>query len=120
MFRAAKRANPVKIEILGLEGCPNVAPAVELARAALQSLGIRAEISEVNMKAGEAIQAAFLGSPTVRVNGFDVEIAARTAKEFGFGCRTYMVNGVRQGTPPQEWIEAAIRETLREDRVQDI
>ena len=105
----------MKIEILGLEGCPNVAPAVEHARAALQNLHIRAEISEVNMEAGQSIQAAFLGSPTIRVNGLDVEVAARMAKEFGFGCRTYVVNGLRQGTPPQEWIEAAICEALRKD-----
>lgn len=105
----------MKIEILGLTGCPNVAPAVERTRAALQSLGIRAEISEVDVEAGKAIQAAFLGSPTIRVNGLDVETAARMAKQFGFGCRTYALNGVRQGTPPPEWIEAAIREAFRKD-----
>ena len=106
------------IEILGFTGCPNVAPAVECVRAALESTGVQADISAVHVKESGAIEAEFLGSPTVRVNGLDVEAGARTAKQFGFGCRTYVVQGNRQGVPPQEWIEATIREVLRQQHVE--
>ena len=35
----------------------------------------------------------FLGSPSLRVNGLDVEPAARAVREYGMMCRTYSVDG---------------------------
>ena len=100
-----------KIEVLGFAGCPNFLPATERVRAALRNIGIEAEIEEINIENGEAAKkAAFLGSPTIRVNGLDVEPTARKSNQVGWGCRTYVVNGIRHGVPPQEWIEAAIRQ----------
>lgn len=103
----------MKIEILGFAGCPNLASALERTRAALTASGLQADIHEVNIQSHEAIEKEFLGSPSIRINGLDVEPAARTASCFGFGCRTYLVSGVRQGAPPRQWIEAAIREAQR-------
>jgi hypothetical protein len=103
----------MKIEILGFAGCPNLASALESTRAALAASGLQADIHEVNIQSHQAIQKQFLGSPSIRINGLDVELAARTATSFGFGCRTYSIGGVRQGAPPKQWIEAAIREAQR-------
>jgi len=47
----------------------------------------------------------FLGSPTVRVDGLDVEPASRNAQGSGFACRRYP-----EGLPSAEMIRAALRE----------
>jgi hypothetical protein len=76
-------------------------------------MGITAFIEPLEIHTAEdAKRMRFLGSPTIRVDGLDVETAAREVRHFAIGCRTYVVNGVRLGLPPQEWIENAIRETV--------
>lgn len=103
----------MKIEVLGFSDCPNYAPALKRTRAALQNLGIQAVIEEYKINTDvAATEIHFLGSPTIRINGLDVEVAARYARHFGIGCRTYIVNGERDGLPPQQWIEDTIREVM--------
>ena len=51
----------------------------------------------------DAKQMRFLGSPTVQINGKDVEPAARSRSNFGFSCRPY--NG--KGMPERELIRQA-------------
>ena len=101
----------MKVEVLGFAGCPHLEPAVEAVRAALRETGVDAGVCEIAVEGERAAnEHRFLGSPTVRVNGLDVERGAREAREFGIGCRTYVVNGQRQGLPAPEWIRAALRE----------
>jgi len=55
---------------------------------------------------------SFLGSPSVRVNGIDIEPSARDANAFGFGCRTYAdAEGKRSGLPPVSMVRQATRES---------
>jgi hypothetical protein len=101
----------MKIEILYFEECPNHRPAVERVREILKEEGISADVTEVNISDGaEAQRTGFLGSPTIRVNGIDMEPAARSAHDYGMMCRTYPVNGRREGLPPREMLRQAIRE----------
>jgi hypothetical protein len=101
----------VKIEILYFPGCPNHEPAVERVREVLREEATRAELVEVLVTdTAVAQQLAFLGSPSIRVNGQDVEPVARAARAFGMMCRAYVVGGRRVGVPPSEWIRAALKE----------
>jgi len=101
----------MKIEVLHFDGCPNHKPAVERAQELLREEGVSAEVVEVNVSdASIAQEVGFLGSPSVRVNGLDVEAEARTAREYGMMCRTYLVNGRREGLPSREMLGQAIRE----------
>jgi copper chaperone CopZ len=101
----------MKIEVLYFDGCPHHEPAVERVQEVLTEEGIPAEISVVNVhNASTAEEVAFLGSPSIRVNGLDVEPEARSVREYGMMCRTYMVNGRREGLPSRETIRQAIRE----------
>jgi len=98
---------------LGFIDCPNYIPALRLTEAALAHMGVQATVERLEVDSDEAAaQTCFLRSPTVRVNGLDVEAAARNSRHFGIGCRTYVVQGERQGLPPQEWIEDTIREVI--------
>jgi protein-disulfide isomerase len=101
----------MKVEILYFSGCPNHGPAVDRVRDVLEQEGTAADMVEVEVTdAATAQQFGFLGSPTIRVNGQDVEPAARAARAFGMMCRTYVDGGRRAGVPPPEWIRAAVRE----------
>ena len=101
----------MKIEVLYFDGCPNHKPAVERVRQLLREEGTSAEVLEVNVSDTSIAQkVGFLGSPSVRVNGLDVEAEAREAREYGMMCRTYPVNGRREGLPSPEILRQAIRE----------
>jgi hypothetical protein len=101
----------MKIEILYLAGCPNHPPAVARVSDILRQETISAELVEIEVKdAATAQQVEFLGSPSIRIDGLDVELAARTSQAFGFGCRTYVDEGRRAGIPPAAWIRAAVQE----------
>jgi len=101
----------MKIEILYFAGCPNYQPAVDCVRDVLRQEGTEAEVVEIEVKdAAAAQQAGFLGSPTIRVDGQDVERTARQLNTFGLSCRTYFDSGKRCAVPPREWIQTAVRE----------
>jgi hypothetical protein len=101
----------MKVEILYFSGCPNHVPAVDRVHEVLQQEETSADLVEVEVNdAASAQQVGFLGSPSIRVNGQDVEPAARAVRAFGMICRTYIDGGRRAGVPPLEWIRAAVRE----------
>ena len=104
----------MRVEVLYFSGCPNHAPAVDRVREVLEQESASADLIEVEVKdVAAAQQVGFLGSPTIRVDGQDVEPAARTIREFSLCCRTYIDGGRRLGVPPHDWIRAAIREAER-------
>ena len=75
-------------------------------------MGLTAEVVEVRVADTESAKATrFLGSPTVHVDGVDVEPAARTASQFGVMCRTYLDGSQRQGVPSTELIRQALLES---------
>lgn len=101
----------MKVEVLYFEGCPNHAPAVERVRAVLADEGVMAGILQVEVNDTVKAEAlGFLGSPSVRINGTDVEVSTGTTPPAGLSCRTYMHGSVREGVPPVEAIRRAIRD----------
>lgn len=95
------------IEILFFAGCPNHEPTVELAREVLRELGLDAEIREIPVETAEqAEKYRFVGSPSVRVNGKDIERDAQQRTDFGLSCRMYEGGGV----PPKDLLVQALRE----------
>ncbi len=99
-----------KLEVLYFKGCPNHGQTVELARQVVADLGLSVEVAEVEVKdADDAKRLRFLGSPSVHVNGVDIEPEARSRRDFAFGCRVYG----RLGIPPREFVEAALKEVTR-------
>src|SRR6266851_2433677 len=101
----------MNIEVLYFEGCPNHLPAIEMLRETLKSLGRQDEIHQVEVHTQSDAQAmAFVGSPSIRINGADIEPWARTAKAFGLSCRTYLDGSHRSGVPSRELLRRAISE----------
>ena len=97
--------SPMQIEVLYFEDCPNHLPTVERINAVLREEGSSADVREVLVPdVSTATRAKFLGSPTVRVNGIDIEPAAKDRRDFGLMCRRYA-----GGVPSHELIRAAVR-----------
>lgn len=100
----------MKIEVLYFAGCPNHKPTVERVSEVVHRLGIDATVNEVEVKQGDDPKALrFAGSPTVLINGRDIDPTSQHGANYGFGCR--MFGGA--GVPPVEMVERAIREAQR-------
>jgi hypothetical protein len=103
----------MKIEILYFAGCPNRALARSRIREALEQEGLTTEITETEVKdAGAAL--GFPGSPTILVNGRDVEMSPPAVRASGPACRTYLAEHGRSGAPPVDCIRKALRQAARE------
>lgn len=101
----------MKIEVLYFQGCPNHHATVEQVRRALSGEEITHVVEEIEVQDDSAAQAlGFLGSPSVRVNGLDIEPDARVGQRVGFGCRTYLDAGHRSGVPSIAMIRKALVE----------
>jgi hypothetical protein len=100
----------MRFEMLTLEGCPHAMVARDHLLVAARAEGILATVVEnVVDPLGDARLLRFLGSPTIRIGGVDVEPGADERTEYGFMCRTYAAGDRTSGAPTVEMIRAAIR-----------
>ena len=105
----------MKIELLYFQGCPNHLPAMEMLREVLDLLCREDQIHQVEVRTqAEAEAIRFLGSPSIRINGSDIEPWACTAKDFSVSCRTYLDGAQRGGVPSRELLRRAIMEGICE------
>ena len=75
----------VEVRVLFSEGCDNTPPTIDLIEQISSELGIKIDLKRVPVESqDQAQQWKFLGSPTVQVNGLDIEPSARAATAFGF------------------------------------
>ena len=95
----------MRIEVLFFRGCPNHTPTVSLVRSVVRDLGITASISEIEVnEPAEALRLCFLGSPTVKVEGEDIETERRGDQDYSLSCRMDGSSGV----PSRELIASAL------------
>jgi hypothetical protein len=99
------------VEIFYFDGCPTWQRAVELVRAILSETRRDADLRLVRLETDdEARRLRFLGSPTIRVNGRDVDPTVDQGGEFGLQCRLYRDGDRLTGLPPAAWVRAALVE----------
>lgn len=99
-----------QVEILLFEGCPNAEPARELVERVAGDLGIVPEIHVVEVATPEAAdRTRFLGSPSIRVNGRDVEPGAEARTDFTLSCRVYRASSGLSGLPAEAWLRDMLR-----------
>ena len=98
-----------EIYILFIEGCPSVLSAAKHIKEVIAEEAIDAEISLVLIETLEdARRLHFTGSPTVRINGMDIEANVRDNKDYGLRSRTYYIDGKKTGCPSKSMIKNAI------------
>ena len=98
-----------RIEVLVFQGCPHAEAAMGTARRIADRLLPGTHVERVEVDSEEkAAAVGFLGSPSIRIDGLDVE--GKTALTGFLGCRTYE-GGV--GVPPEWLVETAVLRVLK-------
>lgn len=98
------------VEVLYFEGCPSYAGLLPRVRCLVSEAG--GDPDAIELHAVESVEAAeklrFLGSPTIRVNGTDVDPGASGRADFGLKCRIYRSEDGQAAVPPDAWVRAAV------------
>jgi hypothetical protein len=103
-----------RVEILYFEGCPNHEPARALVERVATQLRLEPEIRFVEVADPDAAAALrFLGSPTVRVNGLDIEPGAGERCDFALSCRIYRSERGVTEQPHESWVREALTEAAK-------
>jgi hypothetical protein len=97
------------VEVLTSGGCPHAEPAFALVERLIAASGISATVRCVDvLDAEEATAQRFLGSPTIRVNGRDIEPGADARAEYGLSCRIYRTDAGITGELDEQWLREAL------------
>jgi hypothetical protein len=93
----------MKIEFLWFDECPSHEAARELLRSVLQAKQIDAPIADINASDPErAEQLRFPGSPTIRIDGEDIEPHFVDPGDYWPRCRLYQTESGLTGMPQRE------------------
>jgi hypothetical protein len=108
----------MKVEVLFFDGCPNYESLLPHLRAMLNAGGAEdTAIDLVGVDDADAAEAErFLGSPTVRIDGEDVEPGAGGRTDFGLKCRLFATPDGLRGMPADEWVLRALERALTPSR----
>jgi hypothetical protein len=100
----------MRVEVLYFNGCPSFGALLPRLRELVAEHG--EDPDRIGLHAVETLEAAeemrFLGSPSVRINGRDVDRTAEQRDDFGLKCRIYRSDEGASPTPPDAWIRAAL------------
>ena len=81
----------------------------------MAELGVAAEIIMVNVADDdEARSRKFLGSPSIRINGRDLELEENESTQHSMRCRAYCGKQGFFGMPSKQAIEAALLRAMKE------
>ncbi|MCX9082300.1 MAG: DUF2703 domain-containing protein [Candidatus Methanoperedens sp.] len=127
----------MRVQLLYILDCPWCVKTKKLIRESLEELGVEAGLEEILIDSDEkAEKYEFLGSPTVRINGKDIqeevskgqclpceEIVKYEQESTDFvkqecrcGCRIYFYKGNQYPYPPKEMIQEAIMKLISADQ----
>jgi hypothetical protein len=100
----------VKVDVYWWEGCPSHPEAVALLRRVLSERGLAAEVELHEVRSDEeAVRLRFPGSPTIRIDGRDIDPAGERARP-SLNCRIYRLpDGRISPIPSREQLEEALR-----------
>ncbi len=101
-------AEPKLVELLYFDGCPGIERVMPVVGPLAEAAGARVIKRRVET-AQEAEAQRFLGSPTVRVDGVDVEPGAEHRTDYGLKCRLYRTAAGLTGVPEGDWVRDALQ-----------
>ena len=99
----------MKIEFLYFEGCPHHPMALALLQDILRKGKVDQPIEMINVDSGQyAQEIRFLGSPSIRIDGKDLEGTKDSPSDYGIKCRIYYGSDGPTGMPPEELLKKSI------------
>jgi hypothetical protein len=105
--------SPIEVTFLYYEDCPSHEQALERLRAVMFEEGIQAEINVIKVETEkEAQRLRFIGSPTILINGQDIDPPSIEAG-YALTCRAYRLeNGRISPLPSATMIRRALRRVV--------
>jgi hypothetical protein len=98
----------VRVEVLARADCPTSGMALAVVERAVEETGVPAEIEVVEIGSHEEARDRLLpGSPTVRVDGRDVD-PHPNGSDFTLEDRVYRTDRGRSGWPDEQWVREAL------------
>jgi hypothetical protein len=105
----------MRIELLYFDGCPSHEAFLPRLRELLARVGVDAPVLQRRVESDEAAQQErFLGSPTLRIDGVDVDPGAAQRADYGLTCRLYSTPDGLRGAPSDEWVLDALARSAGE------
>lgn len=99
-----------QVELLWFRGCTNHQAALGMVEQVVADIAPGTPILSVDATDPQvAIAHRFPGSPTIRVDGRDVDPSFQDPADYTPRCRIYWTASGPQGIPDRAWLEAALR-----------
>ncbi|MES0278303.1 MAG: DUF2703 domain-containing protein [Dehalococcoidales bacterium] len=99
----------MKIELYYFDECPSYKTALKYIDEALKEKGLNIPVEMVRITSEEdAVRHRFLGSPSVRIDGVDIEPGTEKIKAFSLTCRLYLEDDNVLEWPGRKLIRQAI------------
>jgi hypothetical protein len=103
----------ITVELLYTEGCPYVADYLPHLQQLVADAGLDEQVStRVVADDQQAQRERFLGSPTIRVDGVDVDPGAEGRLDYTLDCRQYATPEGPQHHPADDWVVTQLRQHL--------
>lgn len=100
----------MRVELLWFQGCPNHLDAEAMLREVMAEEGVEVPIARIDVEdEATGIEVCFPGSPTIRIDGRDVEPGWEPCAECTPRCRLYLTGEGLRGLPERQWITTALR-----------
>jgi glutaredoxin len=102
------------VDVLYYEDCPHYKEAADALKEVLAEEHVEARVTMVKVaKGGEAEAFGFIGSPTILVDGHDVQRGMDHTSPFQGHCRIYRWRGNVFEIPPKDMIREALKRSLK-------
>jgi hypothetical protein len=100
----------LSIDLLYYEDCPHYEEAAQALREVLEEEDVAAEVHMVTIAPGEDAEIwGFIGSPTIHINGQDLEAEVYKETPYQGHCRVYIYKNKPCEFPPKEMIREALK-----------
>jgi hypothetical protein len=104
----------MRIELLYFDGCPSYEAFLPRLYELLAQAHVQAPVEQRRVEDDAAAQSeCFLGSPTLLVDGVDIEPGAGDRADYGLKCRLYPAEEGLRGAPPDAWVLNALHLAAR-------
>ena len=101
---------PMLVELLWFSECPNHAAARAMLEEVIAEVAPGTAIRDIDASVADvAASTRFPGSPTVRVDGRDIDPVFTDPGDYTPRCRLYRTSTGLRGLPERDWIVTALR-----------
>ena len=109
-----KGGKVTNIELLYFDGCPSYQTALKYLGEVLKEKSLNLPVKMIKIAGNDdALKHRFLGSPTIRINGLDIEPGAEEIRAFSMRCRLYIEDDAMSEWPSKKMIAQAIDSAIK-------